>query len=86
MELTKEINKLAERLKKQKVDLFVTDNCIDYLTELGYSKEFGARNMTRVIEDKIANQLVDEVLFGKLSIFYGKTMVKTKFCRFYVII
>ena len=23
--------------------------------------------MTRVIEDKIANQLVDEVLFGKLS-------------------
>ena len=63
----KEINKLAERLKKQKVDLFVTDNCIDYLTELGYSKEFGARNMTRVIEDKIANQLVDEVLFGKLE-------------------
>jgi ATP-dependent Clp protease ATP-binding subunit ClpA len=63
----KEIIKLAERLKKQKVDLFVTDNCIDYLTELGYSKEFGARNMTRVIEDKIANQLVDEVLFGKLE-------------------
>lgn len=63
----KEINKLSERLKKNKVRLSVTKNCIEYLTETGYSKEFGARNMARVIEDKIANGLVDEVLFGKLS-------------------
>ena len=63
----KEIFKLAQRIKKKKIVLTVTDKCIDYLTELGYSKEFGARNMARTIEEKIANPLVDEVLFGKLA-------------------
>ena len=63
----KEIFKLAQRIKKRKIILTVTDKCIDYLTDEGYSKEFGARNMARTIEEKIANQLVDEVLFGSLS-------------------
>ena len=63
----KEIFKLALRIKKKKINLNVTDRCIDYLTETGYSKEFGARNMARTIEEKIANPLVDEVLFGKLA-------------------
>ncbi len=63
----KEIIKLAQRVKAKKITLTVTPKCIDYLTDEGYSKEFGARNMARVIEEKIANPLVDEVLFGKLS-------------------
>ncbi len=63
----KEIVKLAQRIKKRKITLTVTDKCIDYLTEQGYSKEFGARNMARTIEENIANPLVDEVLFGSLA-------------------
>ncbi len=63
----KEIFKLAQRIKKRKINLTVSDKCIDYLTEQGYSKEFGARNMARTIEENIANQLVDEVLFGSLA-------------------
>ena len=63
----KEINKLAQRMKEKKVLLTVTDSCLAYLTELGYSKEFGARNIARTVEEEIANNLVDEVLFGKLE-------------------
>jgi ATP-dependent Clp protease ATP-binding subunit ClpA len=63
----KEVFKLAQRIQKKKIFLTVTDKCIDYLTEEGYSKEFGARNMARTIEENIANPLVDEVLFGQLS-------------------
>ena len=63
----KEIVKLCMRIKARKINLTVTPKCIDYLTEEGYSKEFGARNMARTIEEKIANPLVDEVLFGKLA-------------------
>ena len=63
----KEILKLAQRIKKKKITLTVSDKCIDYLTEQGYSKEFGARNMARTIEENIANPLVDEVLFGSLA-------------------
>ena len=54
-------------MAEKKVILSVTDSCVDYLTKLGYSKEFGARNVARTVEDKIADQLVDEVLFGKLE-------------------
>ena len=63
----KEIRRLSARMKTKKVTLNVSDTCTDHLTELGYSREFGARNMSRIIESKLADALVDEVLFGSLS-------------------
>ena len=63
----KEITRLAERMQERKVNLTVTEAAVQYITELGYSKEFGARNITRTVEDEIADKLVDEVLFGKLE-------------------
>ena len=38
-----------------------------YLAKEGYSKEFGARNMSRTVENLISSALVDEVLFGCLE-------------------
>ena len=32
----------------------------------GMSEEFGARNIQRFAEEKIASPLIDELLFGKL--------------------
>ncbi len=63
----KEIARLALRMKEKKVNLSVTDRAVVYITEKGYSKEFGARNIARTVEDEIADKLVDEVLFGKLE-------------------
>ena len=63
----KEIARLAERMKEKKVQLTLSDQAVTQLTQLGYSKEFGARNIARTVEDKIADSLVDEVLFGKLE-------------------
>ena len=63
----KEIKKLADRMLQKKVILEVTDKCVDQLTQKGYSKEFGARNIARTIEDEIADKIVDEVLFGQLE-------------------
>ena len=63
----KEVARLALRMKEKKVQLSVTDRAIAYITELGYSKEFGARNIARTVEDEIADKLVDEVLFGRLE-------------------
>ena len=63
----KEVKNLSERMAEKKVKLTATDDCINLLTEMGYSKEFGARNIARTVESKIADQLVDEVLFGSLE-------------------
>ncbi|MBC6720974.1 AAA family ATPase [Treponema sp. Marseille-Q4130] len=63
----KEVAKLAARLAQKKVKLETTAHAIAYLSEKGYSREFGARNMARTVEEEIASPLTDEVLFGKLS-------------------
>ena len=63
----KEVKLLSDKMLAKKVQLSVTPECLDYLTKLGYSKEFGARNIARTVEEEIANNLVDEVLFGKLE-------------------
>ena len=63
----KEIEKIAERLTAKKVALTATQEVISYIAKEGYSKEFGARNISRTAENEIASPLVDEVLFGKLS-------------------
>ena len=73
----KEWKKLAIRLEHKKVHLFVTERCEEKLLELGYSREMGARNLSRTVDEKIANPLVDEVLFGKLS--KGGTVVADVF-------
>jgi ATP-dependent Clp protease ATP-binding subunit ClpA len=40
---------------------------VKHLAEKGYSREFGARNIGRLVEDKIKTFFVDEVLFGRLA-------------------
>jgi ATP-dependent Clp protease ATP-binding subunit ClpA len=49
----KEIELLNVRLKARKVKLQVSPACISHLAKTGYSKEFGARNIARLIDEKI---------------------------------
>ncbi|MDR2701052.1 MAG: ATP-dependent Clp protease ATP-binding subunit ClpA [Spirochaetaceae bacterium] len=68
----KELAIFKDQLAEKNVALEVTDACIDQLAEEGYSREFGARNAGRLVEEKIKTFFVDEVLFGALSEAGGK--------------
>ena len=63
----KEIGLFQKLLKPKNVTLKISDECISWLAGKGYSSEFGARNIARLIEDKIKSIFVDQVLFGDLS-------------------
>ena len=63
----KELDAFTTQLAEKKVTVTVTAACVDKLAEEGYSREFGARNAGRLIEEKIKSFFVDEVLFGRLS-------------------
>lgn len=63
----KEITEFFELLSEKNVFLEVTGECRTWIAENGYSYEFGARNIARMVEDKIKNFFVDEILFGKLK-------------------
>ena len=62
----KELDAFSVQLAEKNVTLTVTGNCMNKLAEEGYSREFGARNAGRLIEEKIKSFFVDEVLFGRL--------------------
>ena len=63
----KAIRAIAERLAAKKVQLCATDAAAALIAAQGYSREFGARNISRTAEELVAAPLVDEVLFGRLS-------------------
>ncbi|MDR3342761.1 MAG: ATP-dependent Clp protease ATP-binding subunit ClpA [Treponema sp.] len=63
----KELDVFKEQLAEKKVRLDIAKTCVDKLAEEGYSREFGARNVGRIIEERIKSFFVDEVLFGSLS-------------------
>lgn len=63
----KEIFTFKEILDEKNIDLLVDDGVVHWIAEQGYSDEFGARNIERLIDDKIKDPFVDEILFGKLT-------------------
>jgi ATP-dependent Clp protease ATP-binding subunit ClpA len=65
--INKELAVFKEQLAEKNVSLEVTETCIEKLAEEGYSRDFGARNAGRLVEEKIKTFFVDEVLFGCLS-------------------
>lgn len=64
----KELEAVRGRLAEKKVSLEVTPAAVTALALKGYSPEFGARNVSRLIEDLVTTPLVDLVLFGELSL------------------
>ncbi len=65
--VVKALDDFRVQLTEKKVSLETTEACVKKLSELGYSDEFGARNVNRIIEDKVKTWFVDEVLFGRLK-------------------
>ena len=63
----KKIKVLQEQLEPKKVELQLTKKAKDYLVSKGLSREYGAREIQRVIDTEIKSLLVDEILFGKLK-------------------
>jgi ATP-dependent Clp protease ATP-binding subunit ClpA len=63
----KAVTEFAAQLAEKRVQLTVTDACCDWLACRGYSPEFGARQIARLIQDQVKRFFVDEVLFGRLK-------------------
>ena len=58
---------LEAQLSDRNVTISLTEQAADWLVEKGYSPEFGARPLARVIQENIKKPLADELLFGKLA-------------------
>jgi ATP-dependent Clp protease ATP-binding subunit ClpA len=62
----KQVQEFQDQLADKKVVLNVPEGVYEWLADQGYSEEFGARQIARLVQDRIKNFFVDEVLFGRL--------------------
>ncbi len=65
--LKKKLGELQEKLTTRKVTMTLTDEAQAHLLKEGFTKEYGAREMDRVINAQLKPLLMREILFGQLK-------------------
>lgn len=64
---SKKLLELENKLKNKKIRMKVSKDALKNLTDKGVTKEYGAREIERIINNDIKPLLVNEILFGKLK-------------------
>ena len=62
-----QLKSVTKLLAKQNITFDATDQAIQYLAEKGYSPEYGARPVKRVIQKEVMNELSKEILSGQVT-------------------
>jgi ATP-dependent Clp protease ATP-binding subunit ClpA len=65
--LKKKLGELQSKLEKKHVTMTLTDAAFESILSEGFVPEYGAREMDRVISQRLKPMLMREILFGKLS-------------------
>ena len=65
--LRKKLGELQEKLTAKKVEMTLADEAFEYLLKEGFTQEYGAREMDRVITGRLKPLLMKEILFGSLK-------------------
>ena len=65
--LRKKLGELQEKLTAKQVTMTLTDEAFSLLLEEGFTREYGAREMDRVIAQRLKPLLMREILFGSLK-------------------
>ncbi len=58
---------LHKMLAKKGLKIAITDKAMDYLADLGYDPQFGARPMKRVLQKEVVNELSKHLLAGEFT-------------------
>ncbi len=63
----KKLSELSKKCENKKIALIVEESAKKYLMEKGITREYGAREIDRVIESEVKPLLAKEILFGRLK-------------------
>lgn len=62
-----QMNSITKQLKESGFDIEVTEDAIDWLAQLGYDPQFGARPMKRVLQKRVLNELSKKILMNEIK-------------------
>ena len=65
--LQKKLRELDSKLSTRQVKMNLHSDAFEYLMKEGFTPEYGAREMDRVIAQKLKPLLMREILFGSLK-------------------
>jgi ATP-dependent Clp protease ATP-binding subunit ClpB len=58
---------LQQTMAEQGMEISATDEALDWLSQLGYDPQFGARPLKRVMQKRILNELSKQILMGNIK-------------------
>ena len=62
-----QIKQLAKRLQQAQIELMLTDDALDLLSEAGFDPVYGARPLKRAIQQQLENPLAQSILSGEFG-------------------
>ncbi|MBL7896034.1 MAG: ATP-dependent chaperone ClpB [Bacteroidia bacterium] len=62
-----QFNNVAKMLAEQGIKMSATPEAIDWLAQLGYDPQFGARPVKRVMQKQVLNELSKQILSGSIN-------------------
>ncbi|MBR6607003.1 MAG: ATP-dependent Clp protease ATP-binding subunit ClpA, partial [Prevotella sp.] len=65
--LDKKLRELQTKLAARNVTMSLADDAREYLLQKGFTQEYGAREIDRVLSRSLKPMLMHEILFGRLK-------------------
>lgn len=62
-----QFDSVANMLAKNDIQIQITEDAIDWLSQLGYDPQFGARPLKRVMQKRVLNELSKQILAGTIN-------------------
>jgi ATP-dependent Clp protease ATP-binding subunit ClpA len=63
----KQVNEMRDQLREKNVELLVDEGARNWLADHGFSPQFGARPMARLLQQTMKKPLAERILFGDLQ-------------------
>ena len=70
--LDKIISEIEDRLSDKNIKIKLTDKARDYLVDIGYDVNYGARPLKRVVSRTVENMIAEKIIMGEIK--YGETV------------
>lgn len=71
-----QLSEFSKTLLEKRIELEFSDDVVEYLAKMAYTPEFGARQIERIIEEKIKSKFVSFLVFNALENQYYKAKLK----------
>ncbi len=62
-----QFDRLSNMLKKQNIDVEITERAVEYIANEGFDPQFGARPIKRMIQKEVLNELAKAIIAGTIS-------------------